>query len=331
MDEMQNPDIVNNFRENFYTLVQQIPEGKITTYGALARALGDIRAARAVGKMLNENPRPIVVPCHRVVMSDGSIGGFGMGVDKKIELLEDEGIKVKNDKIVDFKEKLFEDFDCDAPLEKLREEQLSIRDEVVIEDELEEYEVVGGVDVSYTDSTAYGSISIWDEEGEIDTLTIKTEISFPYISTYLSFRELPVLVELMERLKETDMEEPDVLMVDGNGILHPFKIGLASHLGVELDMPTIGVAKSMLTGRMEKEVTHEDPLSKIYYTEDENELIGYAYLSSSRAKNPIYVSPGHRVTPETALEKVKMYCEYKIPQPVRKAHIQANKKRREDE
>ena len=326
---MKNTDIIKDFRENFYSLVQQIPEGRITTYGALARALGDIRAARAVGKMLNENPRPIVVPCHRVVMSDGSIGGFGMGVEKKIELLEGEGIEVKDDMIVDFKKKLSENFQCDAPLEELREEQLSIKDEVVIEDELEEYEVVGGVDVSYTDSTAYGSISIWDEEKEIDSLTIKTEVSFPYISTYLSFRELPVLIELMEELEKTNIHKPDVLMVDGNGILHPYKIGIASHLGVELDIPTIGVAKSMLTGKIKKEVTHEDPVSEI--SDDNDHLIGYAYLSSSRAKNPIYISPGHKISPKSSLEKVKTYCEYKIPQPVRKAHIRANKTRRDDE
>ncbi|MGM0511025.1 MAG: endonuclease V, partial [Thermoplasmatota archaeon] len=97
-----------------------------------------------------------------------------------------------------------------------------------------------------------------------------------------------------------------------------------------LDMPTIGVAKSMLTGGMKKEVTHADPVSKIY-SEDENDLIGYAYLSSDRAKNPIYISPGHKVSPRSSLEKVKTYCEYKIPQPVRKAHIRANKTRRDDE
>lgn len=303
-------------------MVQQIPSGRVTTYGALARALGDIRAARTVGKMLNENPRPVVVPCHRVVMSDGKIGGFGMGVPKKIEMLAQEGIDVENGEVVDFEEVLFEDFESDKPLNKLRKRQEEIKEKIIIEDDFDELKIVGGVDVSYKDYYGYAALSIWDEKEEKRIVFEEGEVPFPYISSYLSFREVPLIKKLLDKVEE----KPDVLLVDGNGIMHPRGIGLASQLGVIADIPTIGVAKSQLCGKKEEEVTHEEPVSRVLADDD---LLGYAYLSSERAKNPIYVSPGHRVSHETALEVVKMHCNYKVPDPVRSAHINATKRRKE--
>ncbi|MFO7992372.1 MAG: endonuclease V [Thermoplasmata archaeon] len=314
--------IIDSFREDFYSLVQQIPEGKVSTYGALARALGDIRAARAVGKMLNENPRPIIVPCHRVVMSDGKIGGFGMGVPKKIEMLAEEGVEVEDGEVVDFEDVLFEDFESDKPLNKLRGNQEEIKKSIIIKDDFDELEIVGGVDVSYKDYYGYAALSIWEGKEEKAIVFEEGETPFPYISSYLSFRETPLIKKLLEKVEKT----PDVLLVDGNGIMHPRGIGLASQLGVMADIPTVGVAKSQLCGKLEDEVTHKDPVSRVL---DEGNLLGYAYLSSDRAKNPIYVSPGHRVSHETALEVVKMYCNYKIPDPIRSAHINATKRRKE--
>ena len=112
-----------NLVKYFYALVQQIPAGRVSTYGALARALGDMRSARAVGRMLNLNPTPIVVPCHRVVMGDGTLGGFGLGIEKKIEFLESEGIRIKNGRVMDFKHLFFDDFKTTYPLRHLRKEQ----------------------------------------------------------------------------------------------------------------------------------------------------------------------------------------------------------------
>jgi methylated-DNA-[protein]-cysteine S-methyltransferase len=89
--------------QSVYNLVSNIPRGKVATYGQLASSLGNPRAARGIGKILNRNPRPIVVPCHRVVCSDGNIGGYMYGKERKIWLLLDEGIPVVNDLIKDFK------------------------------------------------------------------------------------------------------------------------------------------------------------------------------------------------------------------------------------
>ncbi|MGM0404745.1 MAG: endonuclease V [Thermoplasmatota archaeon] len=321
---MSIPKIVDEFRSYFYDIVKQIPEGRVTTYGVLAEALGDKIASRAVGKMLNENPTPIIVPCHRVVMSTGKIGGFGMGVEKKKELLKDEGIIVKEGRIKSFDKMLFTDFEAKPVLKELREEQNKAKEKIEIVDQVENPEIVGGVDVSYGEKKAYGSLSIWNERDEIDNVIVDAEISFPYIPTYLAYRELPVLKKLIETSDIT----PDAVLVDGNGVLHPRGLGLASHLGVEMDISTIGVAKSQLTGKVNGSVSHGYPVKKIM---DKRKMVGYAYLSSSRAKNPIYISPGNKVSFETSLDVVRNHCDYKIPNPIRNAHISANKRRKMNE
>jgi methylated-DNA-[protein]-cysteine S-methyltransferase len=91
---------INN--QSVYNLVSNIPPGKVATYGQLASSVGNPRAARGIGKILNKNPRPIIVPCHRVVCSDGHIGGYMYGKERKISLLLKEGIPIVNDLIKDF-------------------------------------------------------------------------------------------------------------------------------------------------------------------------------------------------------------------------------------
>ncbi|HJU79058.1 MAG TPA: MGMT family protein [Nitrososphaeraceae archaeon] len=89
-------------RQAVYNLVSDIPSGKVITYGHLATLLGNSNAARGIGKVLNQNPRPIIVPCHRVVCSDGHVGGYMYGKDRKISLLLKEGIPIDDDRIMDF-------------------------------------------------------------------------------------------------------------------------------------------------------------------------------------------------------------------------------------
>jgi methylated-DNA-[protein]-cysteine S-methyltransferase len=88
--------------EDVYELLLKIPEGKVTTYGDLAKALGNPSASRIIGRILGQNPNPIHVPCHRVVMSDGKLGGYANGTAKKKGLLEKEGLSITNDIVSDF-------------------------------------------------------------------------------------------------------------------------------------------------------------------------------------------------------------------------------------
>jgi len=97
-----------NFQEEVLKLVKQIPKGKLMTYGEIARELtGSVRAARAVGQAVAKNPYPVVVPCHRVVRSDGDIGGYGSGMEKKIKLLSEEGVEIKGRKVLNLEQRLF--------------------------------------------------------------------------------------------------------------------------------------------------------------------------------------------------------------------------------
>ena len=107
-----------DIREYTYYLVRQIPPGRVSTYGAVAKALGNKGYARAVGKYMNTNPDADTMPCFKIVKSDGSLGGFGLGINDKIRRLKQDGISVKNGKIVDFEKVFFNDFKTDFPLKK---------------------------------------------------------------------------------------------------------------------------------------------------------------------------------------------------------------------
>ncbi len=302
-----------NLYEYFYRLVMQIPRGRISTYGALANALGDIRAARACGVMLSQNPDPPRIPCHRVVMSDGSLGGFThpQGLKRKIELLRNEGIRIANGKVADFDTVFFDDFDTSYPLKTLKKKQNEIKSKLIIHDAFDS-NLVGGVDLSYSGRLAFGALVIMDEHKKIkEIITKKMRVDFPYIPTYLAFREEPLISMLLR-----EIDEEIILFVDGNGILHPRYAGVATHVGVKNDVPTVGVAKSLLFGKV---------IGNRVIVNDRQ--VGW-FVKSGRKKG-IYISPGHKVSLNTSLKMVKNFLKYKIPEPLRLAHIHANEMRKQ--
>ncbi len=96
-----------NLEQKIYKKLLEVPKGQITTYGELAKAVGLKNGQRIIGKIMNKNPYPIIIPCHRVVMSTGKIGGYAYGEHVKIKLLNDEGIQIKNGKILDLKNRVY--------------------------------------------------------------------------------------------------------------------------------------------------------------------------------------------------------------------------------
>ncbi len=96
-----------NLEQKIYKKLLEVPKGQITTYGELAKAVGLKNGQRIIGKIMNKNPYPVIVPCHRVVMSTGKIGGYAYGEHVKIKLLNDEGIQIKNGKILDLKNRVY--------------------------------------------------------------------------------------------------------------------------------------------------------------------------------------------------------------------------------
>lgn len=230
-----------NLYAEFYNLVKQIPRGRVTTYGDLAIALGDIIASRAVGKMLSENPVPGTVPCHRVVMGDGTIGGFTHpeGVEKKIHMLMEEGVEIFNGKIVNFETLRYREFNTWYPLKKIREEEEVLKKNISLRDR--EFEKIIVTDVSYAGRNAFISFVELDRNFSIvNNYVRKTRVNFPYIPTYLSYREGNAIISVME--------EEGLYILDGQGILHPRGIGLATYFGVVKGLPSIGIAKSRLIG-----------------------------------------------------------------------------------
>lgn len=298
-----------NLFEYTYDLVRQIPPGKVSTYGAVANALGDRVAARAVGRMMNQNPDADDMPCFKIVHSDGRLGGFGLGIDDKIRRLHQDSIQVENGKIVDFDQVFFNAFVTDYPLKTLRLEQERLSKRVVLQDSFHAIETVAGVDVAYPDNEfdeACGACVVLDystkQVVEESILFSKTE--FPFISTYFSYRELPIVQALINKIHS----KPSLLLLDGNGIIHPASCGFASHAGVVLNIPTIGVAKTLLYGVV------RDAQVII-----ENEPRGYAF-SFKQGIQPVFVSPGHRVSLTTSRDVVRQMSLSKNPEPLRQAH-----------
>ncbi|RKX45014.1 MAG: endonuclease V, partial [Thermotogae bacterium] len=197
--------------EEIYRIVRQVPRGKVSTYGAVARALGDIRASRAVGVAMNINPDPEFTPCYRIVNSDGTVGGFSMGVDEKIRRLKEDGIEVVNGRIKNFEQVFFDDFFTRYPLKSLREEQIRLSRRVVLDDSFEKDEFVAGVDVAYSRENkrlACAACVVMDKNlNVVEKKWLMDEVNFPYIPTYLAYRELPIITEIIEKLEQ----KPDIL------------------------------------------------------------------------------------------------------------------------
>lgn len=231
-----------NLYDYFYSLVRQIPSGMVCTYGDLARALGDPVSARAVGLMLSENPDPVGTECFRVVLSDGKVGNFThpLGKSEKIRRLENDGISVTDGRIDNFEGIRFTEFRSSRPLSAMSDEQSMMAAQLDLHGEATE--PLAAVDVSYDGRMAYAAL-VWIENGSIHSRYYSKEVNFPYIPTYLTYRESDVLLGAIGDFEGT-------VLVDGQGIYHPRFCGLASYIGLNRDCATIGVGKSRLSGEI---------------------------------------------------------------------------------
>ena len=195
------------------------------------------------------------------------------------------------------------------------QEQLS--GEVITEDELKQnIEYVAGVDMGFeedgTVSRAAVAVLSYPDLQVVETSIAYRPTTFPYIPGFLSFREVPTVLDALEKLKIT----PDIILCDGQGIAHPRRFGIACHLGVIVDIPTIGVAKSLLVGKHEPLAEAKGSWQPLIY---KKQTVG-AVVRTRTGVKPVYVSPGHRISLPTAIDYA--FCcttKYRLPETTRVA------------
>ncbi len=288
------PDIIGTL----HSLVCQVPAGRVTTFKALAGALGDPEVARFVGMWL-AGPAGASLPSHRVVYASGEVArGRFADQSPNISRLIEEEVRVAGTRVVPLSAYFFWDFQTDRPLERLRAEQEALVDEVR-QEPLHSPQLVGGVDIGYRDDWAVAVCALCSSDGQLeDYVWVEREVRFPYISGYLAWRELPAYLALWEEVRALD-RVPDVLLVDGNGILHPRRLGIASHLGLLVDVPTVGVAKRPLCGEFNTAGMTVGEWRPVVLA---GETVAAA-LRTGRNRT-LFISPGHRVDLASSLDIV---------------------------
>ena len=203
--------------------------------------------------------------------------------------------------------------------------QKRLRERVRIEPLKKRIETIAGADISFNkfSPTVYAgvvvlrlpSLEVVEEAGVV------SESKFPYVPGLLSFRETPSVLEAWAKLKT----EPDALMLDGQGLAHPRRVGIACHVGLIIKRPTLGCAKSILVGKYEEPPPERGQWSPMV---DKGETVGAALRTKTRVQ-PVYVSPGHLIDLAGAVE-LALRCDggYRVPEPTRRAHLLVNALRR---
>ena len=204
-------------------------------------------------------------------------------------------------------------------IKKARKIQEMISKKIIkVDDFTTPIKYIGGVDIAYSEEYAIGSWVVlrYYNLTLVDKALSKVKIKFPYVPTLLSFREVSPAISAYLKLKI----KPDISLVDGQGFLHPYRAGFASHLGIILNIPTIGVAKKLLCGKIGKWKNSWAPVI------DRGEIIGAVLRTKGK---PICVSIGHRVSLETSIKIVKSCIKsHRLPIPILMAHTYATKEAR---
>ncbi|CAI9734567.1 endonuclease V-like isoform X1 [Octopus vulgaris] len=234
----------------------------------------------------------------------------------------------------------------------IREEDL-LREKLILEDDKIFQEIkenkdgtyyIGGVDVSFQDdgkACIALAVLTFPELEVVYTKYKHFDNLLEYIPSFLAFREGPCVKSLFNDMKKENLPFfPHVLMIDGNGILHPRDLGLACHVGIDLDIPSIGVAKSLFYCHgIQKDSSFYEKVQNMkdggdsfpLVRELDNKTIAYALKSTKDSKKPIYISQGYKVSLSTAVWLVKQCCKYRIPEPVRMADQYSRKIIRESQ
>jgi deoxyribonuclease V len=203
--------------------------------------------------------------------------------------------------------------------------QNKLRENISLDKLESDPELVAGADISfdYGSDVMHAAVIVLElpELKPVSRSLASDETPFPYIPGLLAFREMPVLLKAWNQLQI----KPDVLILDGHGLAHPRRMGIATHFGIEIDHPTIGCAKNILTGTYGKLNTEKGATADLL---DDGKKVGFALRSRTNV-NPIFVSPGHKLSFDDAYSIVmQVVTKYKLPRTTRLAHRWANKLRK---
>jgi deoxyribonuclease V len=202
-----------------------------------------------------------------------------------------------------------------SPFDEFRRIQEQLRSLVRVEPLERDPNAVAAVDLHVgRDGVGFGAAVLVAADGNVlEQQVVRREIDVPYVPGFLSFREMPICRAAIQALRQ----QPDVLMVDGQGIAHPRRFGLACHLGVELDLPAIGVAKSLLVGKRSDPGNERGSTASLRIGD---EVVGMSVRTRTGVR-PVYVSVGHRITLEQAVQLTLRYTTgFRLPDPSRLAH-----------
>lgn len=305
-----------DLRAELTSLLVQIPAGHVTTYGALADGLGDRVAARWVGEFLLDHPHGPDCVCHRVVRRNGDPGLYIAGdAAAKLGRLATEGVRISDGRVV--LDQPFTEFTGPATLRRLTEFQNGVRSRLDLRTSRRPIQHVAALDVAYlSPRRAVAACAVFESAPWrlIQTHEVETTATFPYISGYLAFRELPALLKLWRRV--TADVSIDLVIIDGNGILHPRRAGIAACFGLLADVPTIGIGKSLLCGSVDLAGLCAGDSRPVLHHGD---VIGLAVKSTDRSR-PIFVSPGNHCELSQAAEIVQdLFAGHRLPEPLHQA------------
>lgn len=305
------PDLAAELR----SLVLQIPRGRVAAFGDLAEALGDLQAARWVAMELPALD-PEQIPVHRVIRRTGQIvGTASLPMESRLDRLRREGVEI-HDETVDLKTAGWNRFSGAKPLEALKELQRQLAARVTLPPLDALPQRIAGVDVSYgRNGLAVAAYAVVDTASRqlLFHETVTAEVRFPYIPGYLSFRELPLYWNLLQKMRDAGRLEPWIL-VDGNGILHPRRAGIASLLGCVATLHTVGVSKHRLCGQVVDEHSAVSPL-----VGEDAAVQGFRLRRDSK-RSTLYVSPGSGVDVDGALRLAQsQLCGHRLPEPLHHA------------
>jgi deoxyribonuclease V len=290
-------------------LLRQIPSGRVTTFGDLATALGDVAAARWAAQWIRETATNNL-PTHRVVLRTGELRA------EQIQPLLAEGVPFVSASRVDLTAR-WSDFVTEFPLARLRDWQTNLTAHADWTSSVPVPDIVAGVDLSYptpqTAVAAYVAVEV-ATGAVVREITITAPVRFPYIPGYLTFRELPTLLMLLDEVRRQEPLAP-VILVDGTGRLHPRQSGLAVAVGVCGGCVTIGVSKHQLCGRLRD----DDPLDGAPTIWQHDQCLG-AILTRGAKRRTVFISAGNGLDLASCVRLVQsVWTTDRWPRPITRA------------